>query len=146
MIASPAVLDGVVYFPTADGVRFKALDTATGQLIFSVVNKDVSFSSPALVNGIAYYGTTDGWVHAVDIETGRMVHEFQTQGSKENSGKYLNDQGAPDAARIFPDQTLDGVMVGLNRIHSLGSVLSSPVAAGGILYFGSTDGNLYAIE
>jgi outer membrane protein assembly factor BamB len=146
VIASPAVLDGVVYFPTSDGTRFKALDAESGHLIFSLVNKDVSFSSPAIVNGIAYYGTTDGWVHAVDIKTGRLVHEFQTDGSKENSKKYLNEQGKPDGAKIFPDRTRDGVAVGLSRTYSLGSVLSSPVAAGGVLYFGSTDGNLYAVQ
>ena len=146
VIASPAVHDGVVYFPTSDGTRFKALDAASGRLLYSLINNDVSFSSPALVNGLIYYGTTDGWVHALNVKTGQMVHEFQTDGSKENSAKYLTGKGRPDSARIFPDATLDGVIVGLSRVHSLGSVLSSPVAAGGILYFGSTDGNLYAVQ
>jgi outer membrane protein assembly factor BamB len=28
----------------------------------------------------------------------------------------------------------------------VGSIFSSPLVAGGVVYFGSTDGNLYAIE
>jgi eukaryotic-like serine/threonine-protein kinase len=146
VIASPAVQNGVVYFPTSDGTRFKALNAASGKVVFSVPNKDVSFSSPAIVNGVAYYGTTDGWLHAVDIKTGKVTAEFQTEGSKANSHTYLNEHGAPDPHKIFPDQTLDGIMVGLNRIYSLGSVLASPVVADGILFIGSTDGNLYALQ
>jgi outer membrane protein assembly factor BamB len=146
VIASPAVREGVVYFTTSDGTRFKALNAASGQVVFSVLNKDVSFSSPAIANGSAYYGTTDGWLHAVDIKTGRVTAEFQTEGSKSNSSKYLTDSGKPDSAKIFPDNTLDGAIVGLSRIYSLGSVLSSPVVADGILLAGSTDGNLYALR
>jgi outer membrane protein assembly factor BamB len=29
---------------------------------------------------------------------------------------------------------------------SIGSIFSSPLVVGGVIYFGSTDGNLYAIE
>jgi eukaryotic-like serine/threonine-protein kinase len=146
VIASPAVQNGVVYFPTSDGTRFKALEAESGRLTFSIQNKDVSFSSPALAGHLAYYGTTDGWLHAVDITTGKTVHEFQTEGSKENSNKYLDAHGKQDSAKIFPDRTLDGIMVGLNRIHSTGSILSSPVVVDGVLYVGSTDGYMYALR
>ncbi len=146
VIASPAVRDGIVYFPTSDGTRFKALDAASGRVVFSIANKDVSFSSPAIVDRFAYYGTTDGWLHAVDIKKGQLAHEFQTEGSKENSAKYLDEHGKPDQAKIFPDNTLDGIIVGISRIHSTGSILSSPVVADGLLYVGSTDGNMYALR
>jgi eukaryotic-like serine/threonine-protein kinase len=146
VISSPAVEDGVVYFPTSDGTRFKALDAASGRLLFSIANKDVSFSSPAIVGQFAFYGTTDGWLHAVDIKKGQLAHEFQTDGSKENSAKYLDEHGKPDQRKIFPDTTLDGVIVGLNRIHSTGSILSSPVVVDGVLYVGSTDGFMYALR
>jgi outer membrane protein assembly factor BamB len=146
VIASPAVREGVVYFPTSDGTRFKALDAVSGRVVFSIANKDVSFSSPALVNQFAYYGTTDGWLHAVDIKTGQIAHEFQTDGSKENAKKYLDENGKPDQKKIYPDNTLDGIIVGLSRIHSMGSILSSPVIADGVLYVGTTDGYLYALR
>src|SRR6185295_10011288 len=41
-IASPAVRGGVVYFPTSDGTRFKALDIATGTPKFDVQTRNVS--------------------------------------------------------------------------------------------------------
>jgi outer membrane protein assembly factor BamB len=146
VIASPVVRDGVVYFPTSDGTRFKALDAISGRLIFSTQNKDVSFSSPALVGDLAYYGTTDGWLHAIDIKTGKIDHEFQTEGSRENSSKFLDERGARDPSKIYPDRTLDGIMVGQSRIHSAGSILSSPVVVDSVLYVRSTDGYLYALR
>jgi outer membrane protein assembly factor BamB len=42
---------------------------------------------------------------------------------------------------LYPDQTLDGMMVGMFRMFTLGSVLSSPVVVDGVVYFGSTDGS-----
>jgi outer membrane protein assembly factor BamB len=146
VIASPAVQQGVVYFPTSDGTRFKALDAETGAVKINLENKAVSFSSPAIASGVAYFGSSDGWVHAVDIASGAMKAEFQTDGSRENSPKYIDDKGRMKSSALYPDLTLDGMIIGMDRMFSLGSVLSSPVIADGVLYVGSTDGNLYAIR
>ena len=108
MIASPAVERGVVYFPTSDGERFKALDAATGATIYDISNKAVSFSSPAIARDTVFYGSSDGWLHAVDAGTGRIKAEFQTDGSKANAAKYIDRNGRIDSAALYPDSTLDG--------------------------------------
>jgi outer membrane protein assembly factor BamB len=144
VIASPAVVNGLVLFPTSDGTRFKALDGVTGKIVFDIGNKAVSFSSPAIVGTTAYYGSSDGWLHAVDIKSGQMKAEFQTDGSKENASKYIDERGKFKG--LYTDDTLEGMMIGLDRMFSLGSILSSPVVLDGVLYVGSTDGNLYALE
>ncbi len=145
-IASPAVRDGVVYFPTSDGTRFKALDAATGESKLNIENKAVSFSSPALVGQVAIYGTSDGWLHAVDIKTGAFVAQFQTDGSKENGPKYTDENGRIKTQLLYPDRTLDGMMIGMRTMMTLGSVLSGPAVVDGIVYFGSTDGQVYAVR
>jgi outer membrane protein assembly factor BamB len=146
VIASPAVKNGIVYFPTSDGTRFKALDGATGDVKFSVDNKVVSFSSPAIVNDLAYFGSSDGWVHAIDIASGATRALFQTDGSKENHQKYVDSTGRLISAAMYTEGTYDGMIIGLHRMFTLGSVLSSPVARDGILFVGSTDGNVYALR
>jgi outer membrane protein assembly factor BamB len=145
VIASPAVRDGVVYFPTADGQRFKAVKAATGEVVFETGMKAVSFSSPAVAGDLAYFGTSDGWLHAVNLTTGRIAAEFQTDGSKANASKYIDANGRI-AGSVYPDSTLDGIIIGLERMFSLGSILSSPVVADGTVYFGSTDGSVYALR
>jgi outer membrane protein assembly factor BamB len=37
-------------------------------------------------------------------------------------------------------------VVASDRQFNIGAILSSPLVMNGIVYFGSTDGNLYAIE
>lgn len=146
VIASPAVRDGVVYFPTSDGTRFKALDAATGALRYSIVNKNISFSSPAVAGNRIYFGSSDGWLHALDARTGAVEAQFQSDGSKENADKYVDAEGRINGRALYPDITLDGMMIGMRTMMKLGSILSSPVVHDGVLYVGSTDGNVYALR
>ena len=146
VIASPSVSDGIVYFPTSDGTRFRALDAGTGALKYSVENKAVSFSSPAVVNDVVYFGSSDGMLNAVDRATGAMKARFQSDGMKENGSRYVDDNGRMKTSALYTEPTLDGMFIGMNRMFTLGSFLSSPVVADGVLYVGSTDGTLYAIR
>jgi outer membrane protein assembly factor BamB len=146
VIASPAVRDGIVYFPTSDGTQFKAITIATGTIVWRTVNKALSFSSPAIASNTIYFGTHDGWLHALDLATGAVKAEFRTEGNRENASKYIDAEGKIRMGALYADTTLDAVTVGLDRLYSLGSVFSSPAIVGGIAYFGSTDGYLYAVS
>jgi outer membrane protein assembly factor BamB len=95
---------------------------------------------------VAFYGTSDGWLNAVDLAKGILVARFQTDGSKENGGRYTDSTGRMQTRTMYPDRTLDGMMIGMRTMMTLGSVLSSPVIADGVVYFGSTDGHLYAVR
>lgn len=145
VIGSPAVQNGVVYFATSDGRRFKAIDAGTGQVKYNIGMKTISFSSPSIVGSTVYVGTSDGWLHALDIATGAIKADFQTDGSRANAAKYIDDTGR-FTNDMYPDNTLEGMYIGMDRMQSLGSILSSPVVADGVLYVGSTDGNLYALR
>jgi outer membrane protein assembly factor BamB len=146
VIASPAVAEGVVYFPTSDGKRFKALEASSGKVIFDRPMKAISFSSPALAGSRLVFGTSDGWVHLLNRATGEVVAEFQTEGCRENGKTYLDAEGGLKSGALYPEATLDGMVIGLHRMFTLGSVLSSPVVAGGTVLVGSTDGNVYALR
>lgn len=146
VIASPAVQGGRVYFPTSDGQRFKALEAASGKVVFDQTMKAVSFSSPAIAGNRILFGTSDGWLHLVDRDNGAQVADFQTEGSKQNAAKYIDAKGQMIGAALYPDATLDGMVIGLDRMFSLGSILSSPAVADGMVFVGSTDGCIYALR
>jgi outer membrane protein assembly factor BamB len=82
----------------------------------------------------------------VDTASGQRIGDFQTDGAKENAATYLDAEGRIDDTKLYSDITLDAMMVGLSRMYTLGSVLSSPVVVDGTVFFGSTDGNVYAVR
>jgi hypothetical protein len=49
-------------------------------------------------------------------------------------------------AAIYDGNFYDDLVVGVSRMLSIGAVLSSPVIDHGNLYFGSADGNVYALQ
>src|SRR5215470_13839655 len=78
--------------------------------------------------------------------TGKVLWEFQTDASKENKGWVLTADRRFNAPLLFFDNWKEGPLVAQDRQLSVGSIFSSPLIASGTVYFGSTDGFLYAID
>lgn len=153
VIASPAILDGVVYVTTSDTFKLRAFNLKSGAPLFDTLYKTYSFSSPALAGGHAYFGSFDGIVHDVDLHTHAMQGEFHVQSSREHkelltADGHLNGEAVfgPYGADGQPNNSIDATIVGLDRLMQLGSILSSPAIAHGVLYAGSADGSVYALD
>lgn len=145
--ATPAVRDGLVYAATSDSSRFFALDAKTGRLRFNVDAKAYVFSSPALAGRLAYFGSHNGKLYAVDATTGAPAWEFQTEASRKNADGLLQPDGRlnRDAfTPVFGD--FQDMYIDFSRFVSLGAFFGSPTVDRGVLYVGSTDGTLYALE
>ena len=146
VIGSPAVDDGLVFYTTSDERRFFGVDAKTGGLRFSVLYGAFAFSSPSIAGGVAYYGSFDGRLYGVNIESGQIVARFSTDASSRNLTEHLDGSGNLDLRSFYDDSTLDGTIVGLNRIYQLGALPGSPSVAHGTLFIGSTEGTLYALQ
>jgi outer membrane protein assembly factor BamB len=48
--------------------------------------------------------------------------------------------------RRSPEISNDEIVSGVQKMMSVGAILSSPVIVDDVVYFGSTDGNLYALN
>jgi outer membrane protein assembly factor BamB len=147
VISTPAVRDGLVYAGTSDSSRFMALDAKTGRLRFNFDAKGYMFSSAALAGDLAYVGDHNGKLYAINTRTGKLAWEFQTEASKKDSLKVLNPDGSLNEdgfARIFND--FEDMYIDIYRFISIGAIVSSPVVDRGVVYFGSMDGNLYAVQ
>lgn len=147
VVGTPAVRDGVVYVGTSDSARFMALDAKTGRLRFNFDAKAYMFSSAALAGELAYVGDHNGKLYAIDAATGKLAWEFQTEASKTDRMKVLNPDGSlnQDAfAPLFGD--FEDMYIDFYRFTSIGAIVSSPAVDRGALFFGSMDGNLYALR
>jgi outer membrane protein assembly factor BamB len=146
VIASPAVRDGKVYFATSDSGLVYALDAKTGEVILSLnLQKWPSFSSPAIAGEMLYEGSNSGHLNAVDLVNKKMAWTFATDAAKKNGPAYTKADGSPNYEAAFDSDFYDDLMVGYDRMLSVGPVLSSPVVVDKVVYFGGTDGFLYAL-
>lgn len=147
VIGSPAVRDGVVYAATSDTGQFYALDGKTGAQLFAIdFHHWPMFSSPALAGGFAYVGSHQGKLFAIDLKGHSLAWEFQTDASKALLPKLTDAKGAPDYAAVEPGNFYDEMVIAVAKFGELGQVLSSPVIADGMILFGATDGNVYALS
>lgn len=144
---TPTVFEGSVFFGTGDTHRFHSINAKTGELQFTVNTFTNVWTSPAIAGGLAYFGNLNGSLYAVDIKTGKIAWEFQTESSKKDILQVLN----PDRTRKN-ESTVNGfgdfqdMVVYWYKNYSLGAIVSSPAVDQGEVYFGSTDGNLYALN
>jgi eukaryotic-like serine/threonine-protein kinase len=147
VIASPAVRDGKVYFTTSDtGLLYEA-DARTGAILFSVNFKGWPlFASPAIAGDTVYVGSTAGTLNAVDLKSQAVGWTFATETSKKNGPALTTAEGKPDYAAVFASDFYDDIMAGYVKLLSMGPILSSPVVVDNVIYVGSVDGNVYALE
>jgi outer membrane protein assembly factor BamB len=134
-------------------MKFRALDLKTGKPLYDLTYKAYSFSSPALAGGHAYFGTFDGCVFDVDLRSHQFNGTFCVKAARAHR-ELLTEDGHLNSSVIFgpngpdgnPNNTLDATIVGIDRLLQLGSVLSSPTVANGIVYVASADGSVYALD
>ncbi len=145
--ASPAVRDGTVYFGTSIPAFFVALDARTGQEKYKFDAHVPVFSSPALAGGLGLFGSFNGSLYAVDLATGKLAWEFQTEAAKKNAAAYLTADGGLNYKELFPSRYFEESMYhAAQKLFALGAIVSSPVVDHGVVYVGSADGSLYALE
>jgi eukaryotic-like serine/threonine-protein kinase len=146
VISSPAVRDGRVYFATSDSGLVQALDARDGHALFSLDFKHWPFfSSPTLAGDFLYIGSHAGKVLAIDLKGRKLAWEFATDGARQNGAAYTRADGTPNYQAAAADSFYDQLIIGFDRMMSVGAVLSTPVIDGDTLYVGSWDGELYAI-
>jgi outer membrane protein assembly factor BamB len=144
---SPAIHDGLAYVGNPIPGLFRAVDLATGQERFHFDAKFMIFSSPAVTrDGMAYFGAFTGKLYAVDARRGVLVSEFQTEASRRNAFGVLGPDGRPSPTAFGRSDFFEEVYRAGERLFSLGAILSSPTVVDGVIYVGSTDGNVYALE
>ena len=144
IIATPIEYKGNIYFGTSDSHEFHSIDKVKGTTNWTIPLNMRVYGTAVAYNDLIFFGTFDGKVLGVDYKTGEIRWKFQTEESKRNYGKIYNVKGGfKDDFKLYGNEFKKKEAL----IHSLlGSILSSPIVDEQIIYFGSSDGNLYAIK
>lgn len=129
VISSAAMVNGTAYFGSTDG-NFYALDSDSGALKWKFETKNWLVSSPAVASGLVYFLGYDSTFYALDAATGEVKWKFATRGEKRYAGTHLHH--LEPRAESMPDPW--------------DAFLSSPSVWNGTVYFGSSDGNVYALD
>jgi outer membrane protein assembly factor BamB len=129
IVTSPAVADGVVYIASLDGHLY-AVDQETGKEKWNFKSRMPIASSPAVSDGTLYFVSSTGALAALDVSTGKPKWVFAAEFERKFEAKNLH--GYPSPAQTIPD--------------AWDVFTSSPAVAGGKVYFGSGDGNVYAVD
>jgi outer membrane protein assembly factor BamB len=145
VISSPAVARGKVFFATSDSSLFHVVDATTGKGVLQKQLKAYVFSSPAIAGDVVYVGVLNGTLEARDLNTGELLWQFETEVSRENRGWALTADRKFNQSLLFSSGWREDPIVAVDRQFSVGSIFSSPLVVAGVVYFGSTDGYLYAL-
>ena len=117
-VSSPTLAGNSFIVGSGDGNVY-SLDAATGDIRWQFRTNGRVRSTPAVSGGVVYAGSFDGSVYAIDLTSGKQHWRFDTEGRQLESAKFGYDRR---------------------------SIQSSPSIADGVVYVGSRDGHLYAID
>jgi outer membrane protein assembly factor BamB len=129
LISSPAVAGDAIYVGSTAGLLY-AVDRVAGTEKWKFETKSRIASSPAVADGLVYFGAYDGNFYAVEAATGKLKWKFRTEGERQFTARHLH--GFQPAAELMPDPW--------------DCWLSSPAVWKDAVYFGSGDGNVYALD
>jgi eukaryotic-like serine/threonine-protein kinase len=146
VITSPAVADGKVFFATSDSSLYHVVDASTGKPIVRQQGNAFMFSSPAVGSDVVFIGVLNGTLEARDLKTGDLLWDFKVEKSKQNDDWVLTGDRKFNVPFLFHSNWREAPLVATDQQIRLGGIYSSPLVANGVVYFGSADGFLYALE
>lgn len=145
VIATPAIADSLAFFGTSDTHTFYCLDALYSEVKWKIPLNMRVYGKAAFYNNLVLFGCFNGKLYAADKKTGTIKWEFQTEASKQNWHTMFDETGHfKKGFELYGDDT--HIANSEKTIMNLGSILSTPVVEQNIVYFGSTDGYLYALK
>lgn len=143
IIATPIAVEDQIFFGTSDAHKFYSLNKHNGGLVWDMPLKMRVFGSAVSYKDYLYFGTFDGKIIKAEIKNGQKKWEFQTHGSRKNYGTVFNEKGEfIEGFNLYGKDMIETEQ----KILDLGAILSTPVIHQKTLYFGSSDGYLYALS
>jgi eukaryotic-like serine/threonine-protein kinase len=153
--ASPAIANGTLFIGSWDSF-FYALDAASGREKWrfktgedpETSNQVGIQSSAAVMDGVVYFGCRDSNFYALDAATGQKKWVFNNKGSWVITSPAVRDGkvyfATSDSGLFYVLEAKSGTPV--FSLKFKWPMFSSPAIAGNMLYIGSHEGKLLAID
>jgi outer membrane protein assembly factor BamB len=129
-VLSSATVDGCIAYFGSDDRNLYAVDVKTGEMKWSFATGGKVRSTPAVCCGTVFFISYDGKVYALNAQTGEKQWEYATGGERCFEAKGIH--GCIPATQTMPD--------------FWDVFQSSPAVVNGVVYVGSGDGKLHAID
>jgi len=155
--SSPAVADGSLYIGLLDR-RLVALDTTDGSLKWQQKLGSPIFASPVVADGVVYVTAIADRLYAIDAASGQIRWVADTKNPMSNSSPAVSQGMVVVGSRIRGEPHLTGVWGGSvffidafsgriqMKYHTLSRIDSSPTISDGVVYIGSRDQRVYALD
>lgn len=95
-----------------------------------------TFSSPIIAGDVFYLASLSDKLFAIDLPERKILWEFQTDDNRQNGATYSKTDGTPNYELAYHGVFYDDMVVGTQRMRTVGAIYSSPVLVDGVLYFG----------
>jgi outer membrane protein assembly factor BamB/tRNA A-37 threonylcarbamoyl transferase component Bud32 len=144
IVSRPAVFENNIYFGSEDE-RLHVVSPHSGRIVWTYYTDGPIRSSPHIADRHVFIGSDDSHIHVVNAATGRRALKV--------------DLGAP--VRSTPLVSGENVYLGVEngeffcldfrgrirwRVRAKRAITSSPTCANEMVFFGSVDGLLYAVD
>ena len=157
VFSSPTVVNGVVYVGSEDGYVYALsaiTDDSEGNLLWAYNTEGYVDSSPTVVNDVVYVGGV-GAVYALDATTenpdGALIWQYNVEDRflsrpvVTDGIVYINGySGTVYALNATPESSDGDLIWSYSPDEGIRWSSTSPTIDNGVLYFGSSDYNLYA--
>jgi len=146
VVSSPAVAEAenLVLFGSVDHMLY-AVDTRVGKKVWTVRTDGPVRSSPSIEHGHVFFGSDDGKLYAVRLSTGRIQWTW-TGGMPIHSCPLVTGEliVVGQESGDVSGTDLSGKVVW--RFKAKRAVSSSPIEHDGLVFFGSLDCQVYALD
>jgi len=151
--SSPAVVNGVVYIGSLDG-KVYALNADSGSLIWSSQVGDSIYASPVVADNVVYINTDGGQVLALTASDGLKIWQASIgmgdhaddSPAVANGIVYAGDRNGYYAFNATNGNQIWFFTSPYTPRQTTGYVYSSPAIVGNVVYFGSCDSYLFALN
>ena len=145
IIATPLVTDDHVFFGASDGRRFYALDRSAGAVVWTIPVFTRVFGTAVRAGHDVVFGGFNGKIMGVDPASGEVRWTYQTPASKALFDAVFDEEGGltEEMRALYQDGRGREAE---ERLLQMGSIAATPAVRGTMVYFGTTEGVLYAFD